>query len=438
MNILGKMKVGGMIAGVVLALMIIVVMAYGLGKNDDQNWQIKQSITGQVDIIDAPGWYVKMFATVWTYPRAIQKYFSQDTSEGGAKDESIRGTFNDGGNAYFSTQIRIQTPVTLELRRKAHRDFSGNEENMIQSVRAHLVNCIKNSAPLMSASEHQSARKAEFTQIVHAQVVNGLYEMKKVEKELKDRTDEKGQPITVYATEIVTDEKGQPIISQVSPLEEYGIRVLQFSITGTQYDPETLGQFKAKKQAYLNAEKSKAEREQEVQMRLMVEEKGLREKAEMEAVANVEKAKATIAGELKVAVAEQAALEAEQAKLKADTEAAQLVSVATLKLEAAKLDALAVIALADAEETRIQKAGAFTERERGIMEIKAKERALVAGEISKIQVPHVMFIGNSDGQGGSGTFENLLNMKLLTSLGMLDDSSTPIIPQMEKPTSAKK
>jgi len=418
MNIIDKLKVGGIIAGVVLAATVIITMLYGLGKNDDQNYQIKQSVQGVVTIIDEPGWYPKLFATVWTYPRAIQKYFSKSKDEGGIKDMSIRGTFNDGGTAYFSTQIRFQTPITDVLRRKAHRDFSGNEENMVQSVRAHLVNCIKNSAPLMSASEHQSARKAEFTQIVHDQLSNGLYSMRKVEKTLMDRTDEKGQPITVYATEIVRDKEGQPTIASPSPLAEYGLRVLQFSITGTEYDRETQAQFLAKKEAYLNAERSKAEREQEVQMRLMVEEKGLREKAEMEASANVEKAKATIEGEKKVAVAEQAALEAEQRKKQADTEAAQLVSVAKLKLEASKLDAQAVVALAEAEEKRIQLAGAFTEREKGILEISAKRDAMVTAELSKIPVPYNYFGGGSDSEGGM--MGNLINMVLMKQSGVLD------------------
>lgn len=426
MNILGKLKVGSIVAGVVLLLTVVIVMAYGLGKNDDQNWQIKQSITGHVEIIDTPGWYVKMFATVWTYPRAIQKYFSKSSAEGGLRDESIRGTFNDGGMAYFSTQIRFQTPVTEELRRKAHRDFSGNEDNMIQSVRAHLVNCIKNTAPLMSASEHQSARKAEFTQIVHAQLEKGLYVMRKVEKELKDRTDENGKPITVYATEIVLDENGQPKISSASPLEEYGLRILQFSITGTDYDNETLAQFKAKKEAFLAAEKSKAEREAEVQERLMIVEKGEKEITEIKIEANKAKEKATIEAEQKVAVAEQAAFEAEMAKKKAETEAAQQVEVAKLKLEAAKLDAEAVVALADAEEKRIIKAGAFTEKDKGLAEIAAKRDAMVAAELSRIPVPGVVIGGGSSNGSGDGTMGNLINMLLMKQSGILDPGKVSV------------
>ena len=255
MKILDKIKIGGIVTAVILVVAIFVLVVYGLGRNDDQNWQMKQTIRGAVTIIDNPGWYLKAFASVWTYPRSVQKFFSRSDEEGGDKDQSIRVTFNDGGNAQISTMVRFQTPIKEDLRRKAHRDFSGSIANMTQSIRSHLINCCKSSAPLMSASEHQSARKAEFTQLVHDQLANGLYEMRKVEKALKDRTDSKGNAITVYATEIVVDENGKPKISQKSPLEEYGITILQFSITGTEYDATTLKQFEAKKASFLAAEK---------------------------------------------------------------------------------------------------------------------------------------------------------------------------------------
>ncbi|GAG22338.1 unnamed protein product, partial [marine sediment metagenome] len=221
MSVPKKIKWPLIAAGVAVFLLLIIMLVGGVGSNDDQNWQLMQSIGGEVTVIDRPGWYLKNFATVWTYPRSVQTHFSASVEEGGAKDASIRVTFNDGGVAKISTMIRFQTPIKLELRRKAHRDFSGSVKNMSNSIRAHLINCCKATAPLMSASENQSARKAEFTQLVHKQLSAGLFEMRKIEKQLKDRTDEKGNPITVFATEIVLDKKGKPIIAQISPLEEY-------------------------------------------------------------------------------------------------------------------------------------------------------------------------------------------------------------------------
>ena len=421
-----KVKIGFGIIAVGLFVAFIVMWGWIVGKNDDQNYQVLQTPTGTVRVIDNPGWYGKWFATVWTYPRSVQKYFSMSTDEGGEKDESIRVTFNDGGTAQISTMIRFQTPVTEEMRRKAHRDFSGSTDNMVNSIRSHMINCIKATGPLMSASEHQSARKAEFTQLIDAQLRDGLYQMRKVEKQLMDRTDENGKPITVWATDIVLDEGGKPVIAQQSPLKEYGIAILQFSVTGTEYDPMTRQQFDAKKKSFLAAEQSKAEREQEVQQRLMIEEKGLREKAEVEAVANKEKAEAVIKAQKEKEVAElEAAKKLEVAKLdkqEAETRAAKDLEVAKLAKQAASEQADAIRVLAVAEEERIQKAGALTEEKKILAEIDAKMRVDVARELAKVNVPQWMIIGGGSGSdnGNDTMTTNLINLKLLESSGLLD------------------
>jgi len=343
--------------------------------------------------------------------------------EGGDKDESIRVTFNDGGTAQISTMIRFQTPVTEKLRRKAHRDFASTD-NMVSSIRSHMINCIKATGPLMSASEHQSARKAEFTQLIDAQMRDGLYRMRKVEKQLMDRTDEKGEPITVWATDIVLDEDGKPIVAQLSPLKEYGIAILQFSVTGTEYDPMTRQQLEEKKKSFLAAEQSKAEREQEVQQRLMIEEKGLREKAEVEAVANKEKAEAVIKGQKEKEVAELDAAKklavAKLDKLEAETRAAKNYEVAKLSKLSAGEQADAIRLLAAAEEERIIKAGALTEEKKILAEIAAKRDVDVAKELAKINVPHFIINGGGAGGAGSDMTTNLINLKLLEGAGLLD------------------
>jgi hypothetical protein len=417
MKLKSKVSIGAGVCAVLALAVGIFSYVFLVGHNDDQNWQVRQSVTGNVKMIDGPGWYMQNFATVWTWPRSIQAEYSRD------RKSSVRGTFNDGGTAEISTLIRFQTPVTEELRRKAHRDFAGQPDNMSEAVRAHLINVIKASAPLMSASEHQSARKAEFTQIVDAQLRNGLYKMRKVERELKDRTDENGEPILVFATEIITDDDGMPIIAQISPLQEYGIQVLQFSVTETQYDENTRRQFEAKKQSYLKAEQSKAEREQEVQQRLMVEEKGLREKAEITAQANVEKAQATIAALKEKEVAEtEASKLLEVARLNketAETKAAQQLEVAKLEAQAAEENARAILVLAEAEEKRILKAGAITEEQEILAKIWADRDVRVAEKLSQIEVPNVIMSG---GQGGNtSTMENLINLKLLEGAGVLGE-----------------
>lgn len=474
-----------------IIIAILAIMALGGGllafnclhKNNDQNWQIVQSVGGDVTVKDSPGWYWKGFSSVWTWPRATQAYFSESSDEGGAKDESIMVTFNDGGQAKVSTMIRYQMPVKTEQQRSLHRDFSGNPLNVKHAIRSHMINCMKAAAPLMSASEHQSARKAEYTQLVNEQLKEGLYVMNKIEKVSKDQFDKDGKPITTYVTEIVfdTDNDGvkSPRIAQTSPLKTYGITILQFSITGTNYDKRTREQFAAKKEMFLKAEQMKAEKEQEVQQRLMVIEKGEREKAEITAKGNVEKAAAVIkaqkekemaeiAAAQKVAIEElakkEAEIKAEKEKKMAEIAASQKVAVeeqakkeeevrlskelmieeqrkkiaeveATKKLEVAKLEksaavekAEAIKTLALAEEERIKRAGAITEQEKTQLEI-AKDTQIqsvqaIAQAVRGLQLPSTVIMGNDGAKSGTGTggMDQLMKLFMLKTI-----NSTPVI-----------
>jgi len=455
------LKVGiGIIAGIAL------VMAYvGMfDKNIDTQFTVKQPIHpvfGTMEVIDRGGYFFKGFATTWQWDKFDEYYFSADVSgdEGSNRDESIRITFNGGGQAKVSCYVKITPPTEQEARINYNRQFSGNASNVKSAIRSHLINCLKNTAPLMTASEHQSARKAEFAQLIERQMRLGEFAMKQEPRVLKDSTDRNGDEITVYDTEIVTDENNQPVISRSSSLIDYGITIVQFSITGTEYDPKTQELFAAKKESLLLAEKSKAEREQEVQQRLMVEEKGKREKAEMEAKANVERAEAVIkaqkekemaeiAAQLKVSVEIQAKLEAEtrlskelaietQEKAIAETKASKEREVATigaqatldvarLRAEAALEEAKAIRELAAAEEERISKAGAITEKDRVLAEI-ARDRDIgVAEHLAAVNVPTVT-IGGAGGDGQNLT-ENLINLKLLEGAGLLETSKIRAIP----------
>lgn len=449
-SLMSRMKVGGAIIGGVVLLIAVLAGLFCVGHNNYENWQVYQSLNGQVRIIDNPGWYFKPFATVWTWPRAMQKYLSAVDGEGDDNvDESVRVTFNDGGTADMSFFIRCQTPNNEVQRRRLQQDFSGNPDNMLNAVRAHLINCAKAAAPLMSASEHQSARKAEYTQIVNDQLNAGLYEMKKVSLELKDRVDEKGKPIIVYATEIVRDENGHPIIAQASPLNEYGIVVLQFSVTETDYDEQTLKQFEAKKDSFLGAEKSKAQREQEVQLRLMTVEKGLREKAEVEAVANKELAAATIAADQvkqvaeieakqKTEVAKQATLQQEAIKQKMLVEASQKMEVAEIDLTAARLQAEAIKTLAEAKQKEIQLAGKITEREQTLAQLQKETVIGVAAEYAKVNVPEFIVAGGDGSNGGADPMA-LFGINMLQNIRKNDvankaDMSFSLPPAPAEPT----
>ena len=436
---MNKKSIFSIIAGVLALIVIIAMFAGGIGKNDAQNWQIIQSVRGKITVRDQAGWYLKWFATVWTYPRYVDKTENDVAGDGVKEKESTRTTFNDGGTAQVSTYVRYMTPTAEEQRVEFHRQFAGNIENATVSVKSHQINCIKATGPLMSASENQSARKAEFTQLIWDQLTDGLYAMKRVEKEVIVEDDE---PIAINAdgtvvpsiintpkpkiafkvtTELVLDKQGKPTIAKESPLISYGIKILQFSVTGIDYDGDTLKQFSTKKLAYLAAEQSKADREAEKQERLNIIERGLREVAEAQAAANVLKETAVVAAQLKAEVAEQQKIEAETVASMALEVARIEKDQAAVMLEKAELDGKAVIVLAEAERKKIELAGALTELEQAMIDAQVQMADSVSKNLAQVNVPMITMGGNGGGEDGAGGLDmNLVNLKMMVDSGILE------------------
>lgn len=433
-------------AGIVtlLALVLIGIMWGGLvGHNNMQDYQVYQSVTGNVSVIDKSGYYPKWFATVWTVPRSMQCYYSASHKEGGASDDSIRVTFNDGGTAQISSFVKIRLPSDEAHRLLIHQDYASNLASIADAVKAHLTNCIKSTGPMMSASENQASRKAEFNQSVEEQLSKGLFEMRRTEVELNDTAQIEatgtvgpdGKPIVrerkakVLATEIVRDEKGKPIIVQESPLKRYGIEIIQFSVTETTYDDKTLEQFAAKKQSYLAAEQAKAQRQEEQQQRLMIIERGLRQVAETEAAANLEKKKATVAAQQQqevaviqkteaVTKAQQKVEVAQQDRQEAET----LKMIAKIKAETAELNKKATISAAEAKAKEIEIGGGLSEKDRILAQIKADRDAKVAAALAGVRTPGVVIVGGENGKG-AGMTDTLMNLMLLKSTGILPETS---------------
>ncbi len=389
---------------------------YFMGNNNDQSWLVIQYPWGHVKVIDTAGWFFKAGSSHWSYPRNWQVEYD--------KDYSFTVVFNDGGSAVMNAMVRFSSPVTVEGKRNFHRLFGGNEEAVESAVWAHLSDSMKSSGPVMSASEHQSSRRGEFTSLVQDQLQKGLFEMKRISKTLQDQYDDKGKPITVYATEVVFDQNGSSQkIARTSPLTDFGIVITQFSITDVTYDTQTQRQFAQKKESFLSAEGSKAQREKEVQERLMVEERGRREKAESESVALRKKAEEVINAQRIKEVAElKAQMELSIAKLskeEAETRALQHLECAKFDKMRAQEEAEARIILASAQDKALKLGGAISERDRVLAEIECNKCVGIAAELAKVNVPQFIITGS---EGGSGDLNgSLMNMLLLKQLGVLPD-----------------
>lgn len=403
------------LAIVIIALIVgAVICVAAVGIKSPQENIVMQPVMGEARIVNkSGGMYWKGFAQTWSYPKYIEFRYNDDPDDGDKAKESVAVTFNDGGTADISTYIRLQIPTTEEDLLAFHQQFGGIEDNIKASIKSYMIDCMKSTAPLMSASENQSAQKSYFRQMIENQLRDGVYEMNLEEVVKTDET--AGDSFTIFKTSIKLID-GQPVITNPSPItDKFKMTLVQFSVTGTDYDVETRKQFSAKKEAYLGAEQAKAERSKEVQERLMIVERGMREKAEAEAAANVLMATAVIEAELKFNVAV-------QAKLEADTKAEMALSVAEIakqqaqiNLDIAELDGEAVIVLAKAEQEKIALAGAITELEQAQIDAEVKIMTEFAQALPLMQVPSTVISGGggADGSGGAALQENMMSLIML-------------------------
>ena len=419
-----------------LGLLIIVCSAPLLVQwNNEEHYQIVEYPDGEISVIDTTGFHVQAFGQVFTYPRYVDTYLSklgdEKSKQGSRKsDTSVRVTFNDGGWGFMSNHLKFQMPVTREKRIALHRHFGeGGEDAIREAIGHHLINCLKNTGPLMSGSEHQSQRKAEFYQVVSDQLSKGLYTMERVKQKIErgDKADAFGDEQDVqYITRIKRDATGQPVLSATSPLSEYGITVVQYNQTDTVYDPDTVSQINAKRNSYQLAEEAKAGVEKEHQKLQEVIEKGRLAVANVEAEEQKTKKGILVSAQKdldvkginqreQITIAEQAVAVAGEKLKQVTTE----LETSKIAIKIAEAEAKALVSMSEATRAKLDRGGALSEREKLMAEMRMQRNTAIAKSIAEIPSPRTVILGeNKSGQNGSNssTSETLMNLIMLQQL----------------------
>ncbi len=243
---------------------------------------------------------------------------------------------------------------------------------------------------------------------------------------------------TVMAAEIVRDEKtGKAVIATPSALDQYGMKVLQFSILDTDYDAETVKKFGAKKQLYLQAEQSKAATIQNVQERFKRVAQGEREIAEEQWTAEKDRAEKRIQAEAtqekELTIKETLRVEAETKALVAEVQKKlqeTLQKIADIKAQVAENDKLAAEIAAKAREQQIEIAGAISDRDRGLGEIQVLEMEAVTLALRNLKVPDTVILSPDALQpnGGTAMEQALPSLQLLKVFGLLKGENEFKIP----------
>jgi regulator of protease activity HflC (stomatin/prohibitin superfamily) len=364
-----------LIGGAVLGLFAIIALSSVAGSIFETNnagyYQVKQAaMTGELTVVNTPGTYMQNFATITTYQISDVHYFSKNDIEGGQEVSSdpIKVRFNDGGTAECTGSIKFRLPADPAKQLLLHNDFKSFDRVKHDLIRQVVAEAMMQTATLMKAEESYSTRRSEFAALVEAQIENGIYETES--REFKEKDADGNEFIEREVNLKLVN--GKPVVRKESPLNRYGIEVIQFITKDIDFD-QTIDALIAKKK---EAEQQK------------VVARANAEKAKQDAITAREQGNAKIAEE-------KAKQEVE--KIKEVTIAQKEYEVSKLKRQQAEQDAAAQVTQgkALAEVNRLKVAAGLTPLEKATI---AKETAIgVAEQLSKVQFPGMMIIGGGNG-----------------------------------------
>ncbi|MBP3606919.1 MAG: hypothetical protein J6J11_01205 [Treponema sp.] len=387
-----------------IAIIVIAFIGYGgIGYNSSQNFQVIQSVNGNMSVNGLGGYYLRFFPSVWEYPKVNTVYFSNNKAESNDND-GVQVYFKNKGTGFISAQVIYRLYNDEKTILAMHEYARGDLDKIDDIILARMKEIIKVIASNMSSSE-AIEKSADMTKAISDQIVN--------DKNLM----EKGIKIEQFAfTEITFDKitNDQFAMQQKIELDKKNAEANMVKLETEKKEAE------AKYAKEIAEEKGKAEKEM---MKQVTDAERQKKLAEIEAQQKVEVEKLA-AEEAKVKqqkMIDVAELEKKEAEVKAEREkevarikAEQLKEVAKLNKEAAELDAQRIVTLAEAKQKEIQLSGAITEVQKVTLEVNkdiqiGKAKAIAEG-FSKITLPKFMIIGNGTSDGKADTLTNYLNI----------------------------
>lgn len=377
-------------------------------QTDTQNFNVVQSLTGQVTIRRDAGIWFMFFPKVWTYPKASIEICSVNAKE----NDPFIIQFNNKSTAKLNCQIGYRLDGSTDEQLIAlHQEVEGNEEKVWFMVYTRLNTELQKVATQFDPSDVVGGEKfPQFEQACSKAVLHN------------------------------------------ADLMAHGIDVNSFTIDGKpDPDKETKDGLDKQRDADLARRKALAEKEQLEAETIRTTANYAREIAEFKGKADAETAKlkteaerekelATIAAQKQVEVAklekEKAVIEVERQKEVAKVEAEKALAVAEVQkqtekevLEAIKLKAEQQVAEAEAKKVAIEKSGAITELQQAELDLQkviAQYKWDAIGKaIAGVKLPTMMNIGSgADGKTGVSALDQFI--QLLTVEKLDKPTVTPI------------
>lgn len=319
-----KMSKKGWIAGAVV-IGTIAIVPLTIGINDAGYRTVIQYPWGSLSVKFSPGLYSHFFGSTETYPDVASFDFDEASAGGEALIDTsgIKVRYQDGGTGTIYGKARFILPNDEETMLKAHKAFNtkqGLAQKLLKPVTEESQNL---TAGLLTSEGAYAEQRGTYIEWSLDQLENGKYRTILQGKQIEDETGEKEwKQVPVIALE---EDNITPKRLGSSDLTDYGITVSGYQITNWGFEPKTLEQISAKREATMAIITAKANAERAKQDKITAKEEGLKNVEIAKYEKEVEKQKAVTEAEQKkevailgaqqmVDVAKQIKLEAEQKK----------------------------------------------------------------------------------------------------------------------------
>lgn len=391
------LRFGIALAVLVLSLIIVPNCVEWL---DAKHVMVIQYPNGSLETFVEPGPKPQWFGTVTKYERRSQYAFDNDkdvcrnNSREGYAPQTIR--FSEGGHAQLCGALSWEMPITPEHLRRIQKDFGSQAAVEQQLVAKVLTNSIYFSGQMMTSTESSAERRAELLKFVEDQMKGGVYSTQTRPEKQKDPIT--GAERVVNVVELIHNKDGTIQRSAGSAIADYGITLVQTTISEIKYEKTVEDQINQQQQSKTQVQIAIANAKRAEQEKLTVEAQG---------ASNAAKAK----------------WEQETIKARLVTEAQQRLEVATLDKQAAEQTKQREILLGQGESERrrlvMSADGALTQK----IEAMVKISQMYATAIEKTQgtwVPTTVMGTGSSSPAGSAAVQliDLLTAKTARDLGV--------------------
>jgi regulator of protease activity HflC (stomatin/prohibitin superfamily) len=392
----------------VVALLSIIAVFGCVEWLDAKHIMVVQYPNGSMATFTEPGPKPQWFGTVTTYVRRQQFEFDNDKVQclggfSGRGNVPMRIRFAEGGHAAVCGELSYEMPAKRELLIEIQKDF-GNQAALEQAlVKTALTNAIYLAGQTMTSTESSAERRSELLHYIEDQMKEGVYKTSTTQSREVDPLTK--QERTITKVEIVKDKEGRVLRNNVSAIKQYGIQLVQTSISEIKYEGAVEQQIQQQQQAKAAVSVAAS--------RAIEAEQQARTEAEQG------KARAAKAEWEQKTIAAKEVEKARQEKAVAETHAAKLKEVAKLEKEAAEFTKQRDILLGQGESEKrrliMSADGALEKRLEAWVEVN-KAYATGIKEYKGNWVPHTVFGASGASSNGATALVDLLTAKTARDL----------------------